>query len=353
MRIKRKSEWIFDGSSGGDLGILIASFGKGGIKLKKIDAGKTIESTTLTYGAAGVSMGKGLIPVDLSFSTSEMPDVGDVYISENVSGELKASDFDGLCFVHGASFNAGGMGASHTMLFFGIPWTKIPKQLVKGIARNFIDWKSYLLGPLYGVYKAGKLVLGKSGDLPNVLGPLAGEAKGVIIMKGQVVGPSLNIGVSIQYGYMSSATSVMPWEMNFPTVQNDIDIKYQGVSRDESFIRVPGDVLFGFDKDQIGTGEGGLAKAEETLSVVAYVLGLIRPRAMSTEGHTDSVGTPAYNLGLSNRRAQAVKTWLLTKGKLDGLPITPVGFGLTLPVEDNRTDAGRAKNRRVEFRFYG
>jgi len=297
-------------------------------------------------------MGKGLIPVDLSFSTSEMPDVGDIYISENVSLELDASDFDGLCFVHGASFNAGGVGASHTMLFFGIPWTKIPKQLVKGIALNFIDWKSYLLGPLYGIYKAGKFVLG-SGDMPNVLRPLAGEAKGVIIMKGQVVGPAISIGASIQYGYMSSDTNVMPWEWNFPSVQKDIDINYKTVSRDESIIRVPGDILFGFDKDKIGTGEGGLVRAEETLSVVAYVLGLIRPRAVFTEGHTDSVGSPAYNLSLSRRRSAAVKSWLLTKGKLNGLLITPLGFGLTKPVEDNRTEKGREKNRRVEVRFYG
>lgn len=348
----RKSGWIFDGSSGGDLGAVIASVGKGEIKLKKIDKGKTLETTTLTYGAAGVSMGKGLIPLDLSFSTGDMPDTGNVYISEKVSGELKSSDFDGLCFIHAASLVAQ-VGVSHTMLFFGIPWDMIPKQLLKARLLNFFDLKSYLLGPLYGAYQAGKLILG-SGDMPNLLRPLAGEAKGVIKMIGQVVGPaSFSIGASMQYGYMSSDSSVMPWETNFPTGHSDVPISYQNVSQNESIIRVPGDVLFGFDKDKVGTGTGGIVKAEATLFVVAYSLGLIRPRTTYTEGHTDLVGSPAYNLDLSKRRAEAVKAWLLTKGKLKGLPITALGFGLTKPVADNRTDDGRAKNRRVEFRIYG
>lgn len=64
------------------------------------------------------------------------------------------------------------------------------------------------------------------------------------------------------------------------------------------------------------------------------------------EGHTDSVGSRAYNLELSKRRAERVKDYLV---KLD-VPsdrLTTVGYGLSRPVTDNQTEAGRAENRRV------
>src|SRR5437764_4390150 len=125
MKIKNKSNWTYDTSSGGDLGVFIVSVQKGDLKLKNMSDRQTL---TLYYGAAGFSQSLGL-PIGLSFSTEEMPSSGDVFVSDNVSGpDLKPSDFDGLCFIHGASFNAGGIGASRNMLIFGIPWIKVPTQ---------------------------------------------------------------------------------------------------------------------------------------------------------------------------------------------------------------------------------
>jgi outer membrane protein OmpA-like peptidoglycan-associated protein len=66
------------------------------------------------------------------------------------------------------------------------------------------------------------------------------------------------------------------------------------------------------------------------------------------EGHTDNVGTPAYNMGLSNRRAASVMKWLVAHG-IDKKRLTSQGFGLTKPIDDNATDDGRRNNRRVEF----
>jgi OOP family OmpA-OmpF porin len=66
-------------------------------------------------------------------------------------------------------------------------------------------------------------------------------------------------------------------------------------------------------------------------------------------GHTDSSGTESYNMGLSERRANAVKQYLLRKG-VDGYRVTTVGYGYSRPMGSNQTSAGRAQNRRGELR---
>ncbi|ASW74401.1 membrane protein [Chryseobacterium piperi] len=65
-------------------------------------------------------------------------------------------------------------------------------------------------------------------------------------------------------------------------------------------------------------------------------------------GHTDSVGKDAYNMALSQRRADAVKAYLAAKGIASNRMFTK-GEGKTMPVASNDTEEGRAKNRRVEF----
>ena len=67
-------------------------------------------------------------------------------------------------------------------------------------------------------------------------------------------------------------------------------------------------------------------------------------------GHTDDVGTATYNKTLSQNRADAARTYLINQG-VDASQISAVGYGLTQPVATNKTDLGRAQNRRVEIRF--
>ena len=66
-------------------------------------------------------------------------------------------------------------------------------------------------------------------------------------------------------------------------------------------------------------------------------------------GHTDSQGNEAFNKDLSQRRAEAVRQYLINAG-VDGAHLTAVGYGSSQPVADNHSKAGRAKNRRVELR---
>lgn len=71
-------------------------------------------------------------------------------------------------------------------------------------------------------------------------------------------------------------------------------------------------------------------------------------RKVRIEGHTDWLGTDAYNQKLSQRRAESVRTYLTQKG-IDPNRLTTQGFGESVPIADNNTDIGRAKNRRTEF----
>ncbi len=70
---------------------------------------------------------------------------------------------------------------------------------------------------------------------------------------------------------------------------------------------------------------------------------------VEVQGHTDNLGDPAANLQLSQDRADAVVRWLVLAG-VSADRLTAVGHGETRPIAENDTDAGRAENRRVEFR---
>lgn len=69
---------------------------------------------------------------------------------------------------------------------------------------------------------------------------------------------------------------------------------------------------------------------------------------LTVEGHTDNVGTPAYNLNLSDARARSVVAALTAQG-IEARRLKSAGYGQGRPIADNGTDDGRAKNRRVEL----
>src|SRR5947209_4887276 len=91
-----------------------------------------------------------------------------------------------------------------------------------------------------------------------------------------------------------------------------------------------------------------LPDSETVLSEIAKMLQQNADVKVSVEGHTDNVGSAASNQALSEKRAQAVVAWLTSHG-IAASRLAAKGWGSSKPVEDNTTEDGRAKNRRVEL----
>ncbi len=90
------------------------------------------------------------------------------------------------------------------------------------------------------------------------------------------------------------------------------------------------------------------ADSAQTLDTAAAALKAAGDIKVEVGGHTDNVGTPESNLKLSQDRAQAVMAALVQRG-VPAARLTAKGYGQTAPIADNRTEDGRAKNRRVEL----
>lgn len=102
---------------------------------------------------------------------------------------------------------------------------------------------------------------------------------------------------------------------------------------------------------QFETGKATiLKKSYPILDEVAKVFNENPDYIIEVQGHTDNVGNAEANMTLSERRAQAVRDYIVKKG-VEPTRITAHGYGSTVPIADNSTKAGRAKNRRVEFKI--
>jgi OOP family OmpA-OmpF porin len=103
------------------------------------------------------------------------------------------------------------------------------------------------------------------------------------------------------------------------------------------------DVLFDFDKSNIKPEAGAI------LDRLVAFMNENKDKSVNLSGHTDNVGTEAYNQRLSERRVNSVKDYIVKKG-VDAGRVSGQGFGESKPIADNKTREGRAKNRRVEIK---
>ncbi len=108
-------------------------------------------------------------------------------------------------------------------------------------------------------------------------------------------------------------------------------------------ITLSGGVLFASNRSDLLPG------AQAKLNDVAAALTKQDAESkISVEGHTDSQGDASYNQELSQRRAQSVRDYLVSRG-IAADRVSAQGFGLTRPIADNASPEGRANNRRVEI----
>jgi outer membrane protein OmpA-like peptidoglycan-associated protein len=103
------------------------------------------------------------------------------------------------------------------------------------------------------------------------------------------------------------------------------------------------DILFNTGKSTFKTGVSG------KLDLIAEVMMTYNKATFSIDGHTDSTGSEAINKKVSQKRANAVRDYLIKRG-VDSSRVQAVGVGQSKPLSSNKTSAGRAKNRRVEIR---
>ena len=103
------------------------------------------------------------------------------------------------------------------------------------------------------------------------------------------------------------------------------------------------DVLFDFDKSNVKPEAGAI------LDRLVAFMNENKDKKVNLSGYTDNIGTERYNQGLSERRVNSVKDYVVKKG-VDGGRVSGQGFGESKPIADNKTAEGRAKNRRVEIK---
>lgn len=134
--------------------------------------------------------------------------------------------------------------------------------------------------------------------------------------------------------------------------QNEAELRRQlqgtGVSvtrvGDRIVLNMPADITFATDQDAVKS------RFYPTLNSVALVLKRFNQTVVDVFGHTDSTGSDAHNLELSQRRALSVANYLAGQG-VDERRFAVTGFGKTRPIADNGTADGRALNRRVEIQL--
>ncbi|CCI52086.1 exported hypothetical protein [Nostocoides jenkinsii Ben 74] len=146
---------------------------------------------------------------------------------------------------------------------------------------------------------------------------------------------------------LTTPLTVTPDVFADPDIHGEVqDLVFREANLDGSLITTGGrrfelaaDVLFAFDSADLSP------KAEAVLADVAKRLAAVDASSLRIDGYTDSTGDAAYNRGLSQRRADAVRRGLLATS--DALTIVARGHGEADPVADNATDSGRQQNRRV------
>jgi outer membrane protein OmpA-like peptidoglycan-associated protein len=189
------------------------------------------------------------------------------------------------------------------------------------------------------------LILGSCNTSRTLKGGAIGAGTGAVIggligsksdktAQGAIIGAAVGGAAGAVIGkYMDKQAEELQKEMENATVERI----GEGIK-----VTMNSGILFDFDSFALKP------EAREDLTSMAKVLNNYPDTELLVEGHTDNVGRADYNQRLSEQRAKAVSDFLKSL-KVESSRISQIGHGLTMPVADNSTDAGRKLNRRVEI----
>ena len=163
-----------------------------------------------------------------------------------------------------------------------------------------------------------------------LLGAVLGEGEADEILAGAALGAGLGAGVGAYMDRQEEKLAQIPGT----TVER--------VGDNMLLIHFESDILFRVDSASLNQ------TSRETLDAATEVFMEYPKTAVVAQGHTDSTGSEEYNQSLSERRATAVKNYVVGRG-VDTARVTSLGYGESQPVTDNGTSEGRRLNRRVDI----
>ena len=192
---------------------------------------------------------------------------------------------------------------------------------------------------------AGCANTGTGTATPNkaVLGAVAGALGGAAISKatgGEKTGRDAAIGAAVGAAagaYMERQAKQIQQQMAGTGVTVNHDTTTGNIN-----LTMPGNITFAHGDATLNSAFLG------SLNQLAATMRQYGETTIVVAGHTDSTGQAAYNQALSERRAAAVRNYLVSQG-VSSSRIQTVGYGMRQPVATNATEAGRAQNRRVEL----
>lgn len=174
------------------------------------------------------------------------------------------------------------------------------------------------------------------------IGAVAGAVIGVATSskhdrgKGALIGAASGAAVGGGIGYYMDVQETK--------LRQKLDATGVSVTRngDNIILNMPNELTFGVDSSSLS------GKAQTVLDSVALVVNEYQKTKLNIIGHTDSTGSASYNMRLSQVRASAVGSYLISQG-VNGQRIVTNGAGESQPIASNSNEQGRAQNRRVEI----
>lgn len=203
-------------------------------------------------------------------------------------------------------------------------------------AVSLVSLSACVTDPNTGEKKVSRTAIGAGG------GALAGLLLGGLIggKTGRIVGAGLG---GVAGGVIGYQMDKQIKELKETTAGSGIDVTPTD-NGSAILVNLPNGVTFDTDSTVVKPA------FRDTLDRVASSLTQYPNSLIDVYGHTDSTGSDAYNMTLSQRRAQAVADYLSTRG-VAASRIRSQGFGETQPVASNATEEGRSANRRVEIKI--